>query len=144
MRIVGVAGGVEDQGKEYLIDCWPEPEQGLSKKAIQSYILGSELVISRHERIQHYQRWELFQRVLRMTVNHGWPDQLVAALLALDHRDFARQQNDLHYELGWISDDLHAYVSPMEFRPNDVAELVAKLKPGVIDFSVTLGCAVLR
>lgn len=143
MRMLGVAGGVEDQGREYLFDVWPEAEKGISKKAAQSYVVGSELVVSRHERIQHYQRWELFQRVLRMTANHGWPDSLVAALLALDHKDFARQRNDLHYELGWIFDDLHAYVSPVGmFRPGNVSEMVGKLKPGVPDFSVALGCAV--
>jgi hypothetical protein len=143
MRVLGVAGGVEHESKEYLFDLWPEAETGLSKRAKKEYVVGTELLVSRHERIQHFHRWMLFQRVLRMTENHGWPDALVEALLALHYNDFARQRNDLHYELGWIFDDLHTYLSPLDlFRPNTATSLVGRLKLGAPDFSIALGTAV--
>lgn len=139
LKILGVAI-IESANVACTIDVWPKAEAALKGKALAQYSIGSEIQFIRHDRLQHFHRWAILQRVLRMTMNHPLDPDLYSAVLALDEKDFARQRNELHYETAWKFADMHGYYSqPGFFDVPNKAALIACLNPDRDDFSVALG-----
>jgi hypothetical protein len=140
IRVLGVAAGLNVDNRYYLVDVWPEGDAKMSKKAFQAYRIGSEMIVVRHSQLNHFDGWDLLLRVLRLLVNDPFPSALRVAITSIDKLDFAKQRNDLHYETGWIFDDLHEYVVPSDFfRPTDAHSLAARVVRGRLDFGIALG-----
>jgi hypothetical protein len=142
-RLLGVAV-VEVNNKTFMLDVWPEAEKTASKRAKALYKLGDEMQFVSHKRIDHYHRWALLKRALRMLTNSPIRGEIINALDAIDDKDFARQRNMLHYSNIWLFDDLHTFYSPLSYcRFNATPPLVQRLDPGHQDFTVVLATILL-
>lgn len=106
---------LEVENKTMHIDVWPEVAKDATSREKREYELGQECQIVRHDRIEHYHRWAILKRVLRTLVNSPVPAAVINGLQSVDDKDFARQRNDLHYSTTWKFDDMHVFMSPLEF-----------------------------
>ena len=104
VHFLGIAV-VESGNKTYLVDVWASDRKKKVKvKDIKTLLANTKRVEQRH-------MWYLFQRCLGITVNANtfWDFGCVDALAQLDHKDFGRHRNDLHYgPQTWYGVDLHA------------------------------------
>lgn len=142
-RLLGLAI-VEVNNKTFMLDVWPEVERSASKKAKALYRLGDEMQFVCHNRIDHYHRWALLKRALRMLKNSPIRGEIINAIDAIDERDFAKQRNMLHYSNGWIFEDLHSFYSPLSYcRFSGSPPLVQRLDSEHPDFSVVLATVLL-
>jgi hypothetical protein len=129
----------EVENRLTLIDVWPEIRDGASTRERKAYQLGTEIQFVRWPRIDHYHRWAILQRALRVLQQSPFSDPMRAALDRPGYRDFARQRNTLHYSNTWLFDDLVAFlVLPGFGRPANRDALVAVLTEHGDDFSMVL------
>lgn len=141
-KILGVAI-LEIDNIACTVDIWPKPDKAVRGKALAAYVCGSEVQVVRHERLQHFNRWTIFKRLMRMSANLPVDEVISNALQEIDDRDFARQRNDLHYETTWGFDDLHTYFNPPGFFDiSNKQTLVARLESSRPDFSVALATTI--
>lgn len=143
MRLLGVTV-VSYVKQNYALDLLPAPPDKLSKKALSSYVLGSELhVINIEASISHFHRWAFFQRVISNSKNTGFDDEILKVLIRMDEKHFGMQRNDLHYSHTWLYSDLHSYheqADLLSFQSKD--DLLGRLRAGNPAFSLTLGMVV--
>jgi hypothetical protein len=65
--------------------------------------------------------------------------EAIQALDRIHDREFAKQRNRLHYSHVWLFDDLHSFMSPLDFcRFADETGLIGRLDVGSKDFGITL------
>lgn len=129
----------EAENKSTLIDIWPEIRDGASTRERRAYQLGTEIQFVRLPRPDHYHRWAVLQRALRVLQQSPFPDATRIALDRPDYRDFAKQRNTLHYSNTWLFDDLVTFlVLPGFGRPVDRDALVGVLTEHGDDFSIVL------
>lgn len=116
LRFLGIATCVYNK-KTWLIDIYPEQPRLSSKERREGQRPEPiTLFISFDYKVEHRHVWQLFQRTLRVArFKNSLVDQCrrCFAKSNFDHKDFARQRNILHYDLGsWFFDDLY------DFMPN--------------------------
>jgi hypothetical protein len=143
LHLMGVAFVNYDPRRQFLVDVWPGPSSGLSKRALASYKDGQEInVIPLSSSVQHFHRWAVLQRLLNTTRGLPIPSDIKEAFLSLQDRAFADQRNDLHYSHTWTFDDIHKYTDCPELVDFDtLAKLLAGLGPKSAQFSLVLGTA---
>lgn len=102
-------GFVEINGKTLVIDVFPDPVKAGEDyiEAAFSYVPG---------RFDHRAVWQLFQRLLAITVDAPWPKDAVDKLKAVEDKYFAKQRNDMQYRnTYWLFDDLFAFLKEGDF-----------------------------
>lgn len=135
---------VEIDNKTMIVDLWPDVEPRASKKVKASYKIGAEAHFLHVTRVEHYHRWAILKRVLRMLVNAPISGALINALEDVDDKAFARQRNRLQYRTSWVFADLHAYSSSVQYCRFELAPpFFDRLDPASDDFSMALAMALL-
>lgn len=129
----------------YILDIFPPPEKGLSKKKLGQYELGSEFhVIKFADSVSHFHHWALLKRVLNNSENLNCDPEIISAILSLDEKDFARERNDLHYSNTWEYGDLSQYHQESTLfsfgSKDDLLERFSKTSRG---FGIALGTLLL-
>lgn len=93
---------IEHKGRTFLLDIFPKPPKpaDLYSESRLTYV-GT--------RLDHRPLWSLMQRILAITVEPIWPEEVAARIRTMDIGEFARQRNSIHYRPdGWIFPDLEA------------------------------------
>jgi hypothetical protein len=93
----------EYQGKAIAADLFPYPvKSGDEYTGCAFHYLGV--------RMDHRQTWEMYQRLLGVSVVEIWPKKIVNKLKSVESKYFAKQRNDIHYKNnGWILGDLNEF-----------------------------------
>jgi hypothetical protein len=143
LHLMGVAFVNYSPRRQFLVDIWPGPGEGLSKRALAAYTDGREInVIPLSASVQHFHRWAVLQRLLHTTRELPIGTDIKNAFLTLADRAFAEQRNDLHYSHTWTFDDIHAYINSPELVDFDTLEkLLGGLDAKSAQFSLVLGTA---
>lgn len=96
----------EIDSRTIVVDIWPQ----LGKRGSQGKIVDWEPTINiiyAGDRFNHQKHWSLFIHVFRRIRESGWPDDYSRVFRTLkSHSDYSAQRNQLHYQNGWIFDDL--------------------------------------
>jgi hypothetical protein len=100
-----------------LIDCFPAGLPLSSKQKKTGYSHPPELAFINLPNLTHKQHWEILQRVLRVTSNEQWDEQLVNFLINITPDRFTYLRNSLHYKTSyWIfPKDLFSKEYPEDF-----------------------------
>lgn len=141
-KLLGV-GVVTYEKKNYTVDVWPNPVDGLSKKKQVEYQYGSEAHVVAFPAMSHFHRWAIFKRLLGTLKNFDFDPQIQTALLELDQKSFAKQRNELHYSHTWEFEDIHEYrteATLLEFGTKQ--EFIERLNPESPHFGIALGLSV--
>lgn len=126
----------------FIVDTYSGPIAGVGK-AKQPLAFTEINVIPFPDSISHFHHWAIFQRLLRSTKKLPFKDDVIAALVALDDREFASQRNGLHYSHTWQFEDLHDYfVETSILSFGEKKDLLTQLSPESPGFSIALGAAV--
>lgn len=143
LHLMGVAFVNYSPRRQFLVDIWPGPSAGLSKRALAAYTDGKEInVIPMSASVQHFHRWAALQRLLNTTHELPITTEIRDAFLNLGDRAFAEQRNALHYSHTWTFDDIHTYTDSPELVDFDtLAKLLGGLDARSDQFSLVLGTA---
>lgn len=102
-------GFVEINGRTLVVDIFPDPVKEAEdyKEATFSYV---------SHRFDHRAVWQLFQRVLAVTVDAPWPKEAVDKLKEIEDKHFAKHRNDIQYRnTHWPFEDLFAFLTDGDF-----------------------------
>lgn len=143
LRLLGLCT-VEVDNITVIIDLWAQPPSTLPRRLQESYVLGEAPRFLWSGKIDHFHRWALLQRVLRVVEDAPVPREISSALMSIHQKKFARQRNDLHYRVNWPFADLLMHVS-MPHLPTfaDLNDLQNSLSPLDERFGIALAFAVL-
>ncbi len=127
--------------KSFIVDFFPQPPAGMSRKALETYKIGIEThVIKFESSVSHFHSWALFKRLIRMTVDIDFDDQVIKLLDKVHDKSYAEQRNDLHYNHAWQYGDLHSYMDvPALTVPHTRAAFESMFDPASSEFGMAIG-----
>ncbi len=92
--------------RDILIDLYPS-YSGLTRKEAKRRRDDYEIQIQLTGQLVHYEYWQIFQRILRISRNLPLEERLVRFLASLEPTVFARQRNSIiYYNTQWLFTDL--------------------------------------
>lgn len=67
-------------------------------------------------RMEHRPIWDIFQRLLGVSIVEVWPKHIVNKLKSIESKNFALQRNHIHYRNnGWLLNDLNDFLFSDDF-----------------------------
>ncbi len=99
----------EYNSKTIAIDLFPNPVTDANKYSYCAFhFIG--------DRLDHRPVWEVFQRLIAVSVVDVWPKHIVNKLKSIESKNFAKQRNHIHYRNnGWILNDLNDFQFTEDF-----------------------------
>ncbi len=112
---------------DLLVDLLPDLSVRPRKEREKSRTLF-ELKIQRIRQFEHWEWWELFQRVIRLCNNGPFDERLRIFLGSLDSKFFAKQRNYIIYHnVGWLFHDLKAQLIDPDFGIKKILSVEGEL-----------------